>query len=33
MDLKKAVKGYQFAERAKSELIIFSQLTIARAGF
>jgi len=33
MDLKTAVKGYQFAERAKSELIISSQLTIALAGF
>ncbi|OPX68463.1 MAG: hypothetical protein A4E38_01778 [Methanoregulaceae archaeon PtaB.Bin108] len=33
MDLKTAVKGYQFAERAKSELIICSQLTIALAGF
>ena len=33
MDLKTAVKSYQFAERAKSELIICSQLTIALAGF
>lgn len=33
MDPKTAVKGYQFAERAKSELIISSQLTIALAGF
>ncbi len=33
MDLKTAVKGYQFAERAKSELIVCSQLTIALAGF
>ncbi|MCE5298887.1 MAG: hypothetical protein MUE45_00815 [Methanoregulaceae archaeon] len=33
MDLKTAVKSYQFAERGKSELIICSQLTIALAGF
>ncbi|MCQ8894248.1 MAG: hypothetical protein NQU46_06415 [Methanolinea sp.] len=33
MDLKAAVTSYQFAERAKSELIISSQLTIALAGF
>ena len=33
MDLKTAVKSYQFAERAKSELIISSQLIIALAGF
>ncbi|MDD1706055.1 MAG: hypothetical protein LUQ12_03325 [Methanoregulaceae archaeon] len=33
MDLKTAVKSYQFAERAKSELIICSQLTIALPGF
>jgi hypothetical protein len=33
MDLKNAVKSYQFSERAKSELIICSQLTIALAGF
>jgi hypothetical protein len=33
MDLKTAVKSYQFAERAKSELIVCSQLTIALAGF
>jgi hypothetical protein len=33
MDIKTAVKSYQFAERAKSELIICSQLTIALAGF
>jgi len=33
MDLKTAVKSYQFAERAKSELIISSQLVIALAGF
>lgn len=33
MDEKTAVKSYQFAERAKSELIICSQLIIALAGF
>lgn len=33
MDQKTAVKIYQFAERAKSELIICSQLTTALAGF
>jgi hypothetical protein len=33
MDLKTAVKIYQFAERAKSELIICSQLATALAGF
>jgi hypothetical protein len=33
MDLKTAVKSYQFSERAKSELIICSQLLIALAGF
>lgn len=33
MDLKTAVKSYQFAERAKSELIVSSQLVIALAGF
>jgi hypothetical protein len=33
MDLKNAVKSYQFSERAKSELIICSQLVIALAGF
>jgi hypothetical protein len=33
MDLKTAVKSYQFAERAKSELIICSQLTNALPGF
>jgi len=33
MDLKTAVKSYQFSERAKSELIICSQLVIALAGF
>ena len=33
MDLRTAVKSYQFAERAKSELIVCSQLTIALAGF
>ena len=29
MDQKTAVKNYQFAERAKSELIILSQLCMA----
>jgi hypothetical protein len=33
MDLKTAVTSYQFAERAKSELIICSQLVTALAGF
>ena len=33
MDLKTAVKSYQFAERAKSELIICSHLVTALAGF
>ncbi len=33
MDLKTAVKTFQFAERAKSELIICSQLVTALAGF
>jgi hypothetical protein len=33
MDLKTAVKSYQFAERAKSELIICSQLVTALSGF
>ncbi len=33
MDLKTAVKSYQFAERAKSELIICSQMEMALAGF
>lgn len=33
MDLRTAVKSYQFAERAKSELIVCSQLTTALAGF
>jgi hypothetical protein len=33
MDLKTAVKTYQYAERAKSELIVCSQLLIALAGF
>lgn len=33
MDPKAAIRNYQFAERAKSELIICSQLTIALAGF
>ena len=33
MDLPTAVKSYQFGERAKSELIIASQLCIALSGF
>jgi len=33
MDLGTAVKSYQFGERAKSELIICSQLCIALTGF
>jgi hypothetical protein len=33
MDLPTAVKSYQFGERAKSELIISSQLCIALPGF
>lgn len=33
MDLPTAVKSYQFGERAKSELIICSQLSIALTGF
>jgi hypothetical protein len=33
MDLKDAVRSYLFSERAKSELIICSQLGIALAGF
>jgi hypothetical protein len=33
MDQKAAVKNYQFGERAKSELIILSQLCIALPGF
>ncbi len=33
MDLKTAVKSYQFGERAKSELIISSQLCLALTGF
>jgi hypothetical protein len=33
MDLKDAIRSYQFSERAKSELIICSQLEIALAGF
>ncbi len=33
MDLGTAVKNYQFGERAKSELIICSQLCIALTGF
>jgi hypothetical protein len=33
MDLPTAVKNYQFGERAKSELIMSSQLCIALTGF
>jgi hypothetical protein len=33
MDLKTAVMSYQFAERAKSELIVGSQLTLALMDF
>jgi hypothetical protein len=33
MDLGTAVKNYQFGERAKSELIIASQLCLALTGF
>lgn len=33
MDLPTAVKSYQFGERAKSELIIASQLCMAVSGF
>jgi len=33
MDLGTAVKSYQFGERAKSELIISSQLCLALTGF
>jgi hypothetical protein len=33
MDLPTAVKSYQFGERAKSELIISSQLSLALTGF
>jgi hypothetical protein len=33
MDLATAVKSYQFGERAKSELIISSQLCLALTGF
>jgi hypothetical protein len=33
MDLPTAVKSYQFGERAKSELIVVSQLCQALAGF
>lgn len=33
MDLKTAVVSYQFAERAKSELIVCSQLVTALGGF
>ncbi len=33
MDLKTAIKTYQFAERAKSELIVGSQLALALVHF
>jgi hypothetical protein len=33
MDLPTAVKSYQFGERAKSELIVSSQLCLALTGF
>lgn len=33
MDLGTAVKNYQFGERAKSELIVSSQLCLALTGF
>lgn len=33
MDLPTAVKNYQFGERAKSELIMVSQLCVALTGF
>ncbi|MEG3055508.1 MAG: hypothetical protein RQM90_05110 [Methanoculleus sp.] len=33
MDLKSAIRTYQFAERAKSELIIGSQLIMALIEF
>jgi hypothetical protein len=33
MDLPTAIKSYQFGERAKSELIISSQLCLALTGF
>jgi len=33
MDLKTAVKSYQFGERAKSELIVVAQLCLALTGF
>lgn len=33
MDLATAVKSYQFGERAKSELIVVSQLCLALTGF
>ena len=33
MDIPTAVKSYQFGERAKSELIVASQLCIAFSGF
>jgi hypothetical protein len=33
MDLKTAVKSYQFGDRAKSELIVLSQLCLALTSF
>ncbi len=33
MDLKTAVKSFQFGEKAKSELIVVSQLCLAISGF
>ena len=33
MDLPTAVKNYQYGERAKSELILMSQLSLALTGF
>lgn len=33
MDLPTAVKNYQYGERAKSELILMSQLSLALSGF
>ncbi len=33
MDLKTAVTSYQFGEKAKSELIVVSQLSLAISGF
>lgn len=33
MDPSTAIKNYQFGERAKSELIVMSQLTLALTGF